>query len=106
MPRQLENRIAAILVRVAHAVARVHAEGGAAARETQDAWQLMRLAPTLLLRAPAGVKLTAGDGANAGPSGPFVAQTLRLRCQKAECWSWSQLMSEYLEEMDGRYRRC
>ena len=36
--RQMESRVAAILVRVVHAVARAHAESGAASREAQDAW--------------------------------------------------------------------
>ena len=85
VPRQMESRVASILVRVVHAVVRAHAETGPDGQETQDAWELMWAAPSLLLRVPPGVHLPAADGADAGPNGPSIAQTLRTRCQRAEC---------------------
>jgi uncharacterized protein (TIGR03084 family) len=45
VPRQTETRVAAILVRVAHAVVRAHAEAGPDSQETCDAWRLLWLAP-------------------------------------------------------------
>ena len=98
VPRQMESRVAAILVRVLHAVVRAHAEVGPDGQETQDAWELIWAAPSLLLRIPPGTHLPAADGADAGPAGPSVAQILRQRCQRAESWDWESLMLTMLEE--------
>ena len=44
----------------------------------------------------------AGDAAEAGPAAPSVAQVLRLRYQRAERWSWDELMEELIAERAGR----
>ena len=87
-----------MLSRTVQGVVRAHADKGPESQEAADAWVLLWLAPTLLRRIPAGSKLVAGDGADAGPSAPSVSQVLRLRCQQAERWGWDALMHEYLEE--------
>ena len=88
VPRQTETRVAALLVRAAHAVVMAHSENGPDSLETWDAWRLLWLAPTLLLRVPDGSKVPAGDASEGNALCAPVAQALRLRCQRAECWDW------------------